>query len=294
MLPASAILFCACASAQEGGGTVAAVQGWLDWRGPQQTGTSLETDIFDTLEVDGEHHLWSYDLAGRGTPVVAEGRVYTLGYEGEGPDLQEMLVCLDERTGELIWERRWNDFLSDVIYNRYSVASPTIDPETGNVYVITTPGVIKCFSQGGDLLWEVSSMATLGRLSFPNGRTGSPVVDGERLIVHLITAHWGPTNGPARDRFYAFDKHTGELIWGNTPGTGPKDSPYSHPVLGEANGRRVLYAGLGCGNVVCIDARTGDNLWRYRLATGGVNSSPVLYGDSLIAIHGRENMDTST
>jgi hypothetical protein len=30
------------------------------------------------------------------------------------------------------------------------------------------------------------------------------------------------------------------------------------------------------------------------MATGGVNASPVLYGDQLIAIHGRENMDSST
>jgi hypothetical protein len=45
--------------------------------------------------------------------------------------------------------------------------------------------------------------------------------------------------------------------------------------------------------VVCVDARTGDPIWRFLLSTGGINSSVLLYKDSLIAIHGNENIDSS-
>ena len=31
-------------------------------------------------------------------------------------------------------------FLSDTVYDRYSIGSPVIDRETGNVYVLTTAG----------------------------------------------------------------------------------------------------------------------------------------------------------
>ena len=55
-----------------------------------------------------------------------------------------------------------------------------------------------------DLLWQTSMMEEYGRLTFPNGRTGAPVVEGDLLITRGITSSWG-SEGPARDRFYAFD-----------------------------------------------------------------------------------------
>ena len=75
------------------------VEGWLGWRGPAQNGTSMETGLPDSVQVDGPNHLWTYKLPGRGTPVIAGDRVYTFGYEGEGPDLREVLVCLDADSG---------------------------------------------------------------------------------------------------------------------------------------------------------------------------------------------------
>lgn len=268
------------------------VQGWLHWRGPFQNGTSPETGLPDAVEVGGRNHLWSYDIAGGGTPVIANGRVYSFGYRGEGPDLQEFLSCLDEQTGKLIWEIGFNDYLSDTVYNRYSIGSPTVDAETGNIYLQSTCGLTLCVSPDGSILWQVSLMERFGRLTFPNGRTGAVSVDGDLAILHAITSYWG-ADGPARDRFYAFDKRTGELVWSSTPGVQPQDSSFSSPVFGWDNGRRVLYSGTGCGNVVAVDARTGDPLWRYRISLGGVNSSVILKGDRVIAVQGKECVDSS-
>jgi len=267
--------------------------GWLSWRGLHQNGTCDETDLIEDIELDGKNQLWSYPLRGRGTPVIANGRVFAMAYSGEGPDLQERIICLDEKSGELLWERKWNDFLTDIIYDRYAIASPTIDPQTGNVYFLSSAAILTACTRDGELLWQIPMASEYGRLSFPNGRTGSPVIDGDLVICHLITSSWG-SQGPARDRFFAFEKETGVNVWSCTPGTGPKDSSFSMPVIAEANGRRVLYAGTGCGHVVCIDVRTGETLWRFRMAVGGVNSAVVLHGQDLIAIHGKENIDSST
>lgn len=270
-----------------------AVKGWLNWRGPHQTGVSDETCLPDEVEVGGKNHLWSYKIAGRGAPVIANGRVYAFGYRGEGPDLQEFLSCLDEETGELIWEKGFSDFLSDTVYNRYSIGSPAVDAETGRIYLSTTNGVMLCFSPEGEILWEHSMMERFGRLTFPNGRTGAPVIDQDLVIIRGITSYWG-ADGPARDRFYAFDKLSGELVWSSTPGVAPKDSSFSTPVFGWANGKRVFYAGTGCGNVVCVNARTGDPVWRFQFSYGGVNSSVLLHDNNkIIAIHGKENIDSS-
>lgn len=269
-----------------------AVEGWLNWRGPMQNGVSMETGLPDTWDVEGKNHQWTYELRGRGTPVIAGNHLYSFGYAGEGPDLQEYLVCLNAKNGQEIWKRAFNDFLSDIVYDRYSIGSPTVDAETGNVYLMTTAGDMYCFTTDGDPLWFHSMMEEFGRLTFPNGRTGAPVIDDDLVIIHGITSNWG-ANGPARDRFYAFDKKTGELVWTSTPGVAPKDSSFSTPLLGWENGRRVFYAGTGCGNMVCVDVRTGDPIWRFQMSFGGVNSSALLHEGKVIAIHGKENLDST-
>ena len=135
-------------------------------------------------------------------------------------------------------------------------------------------------------------MERFGRLTFPNGRTGAAVIDGDLVIVRGVTSYWGK-QGPARDRFYAFKKNTGAPVWASTPGVAPQDSSFSTPVLANVGARRVFYAGTGDGNVVCVDVRTGQPLWRYQLSHGGVNASVVVSGDTLVAIHGKENIDGS-
>ncbi len=82
---------------------------------------------------------------------------------------------------------------------------------------------------------------------------------------------------------------------GFNPGITPQDSSFS-PLTFEdlPNGRRVFYSGTGCGHVVCIDARTGQPLWRFQMSYGGVNSGVVIHEDTVIAIHGKENIDSST
>jgi hypothetical protein len=82
-------------------------------------------------------------------------------------------------------------------------------------------------------------------------------------------------------------------VWTSTPGETPVDNSMATPVFDWVDGRRVLYFGTGCGNLVAVDARTGDPLWRYMMSRGGMNSSAVLHGDHVIAIHGRENVDSS-
>ena len=266
-------------------------RGWLAWRGPQQNGTSAETGLPD--KVDSSAPLWTIDLAGRGTPVINGSKVYVLGYEGAGPDLQQVLRCVEADSGKTIWEQRFNDFLSDTVYDRYSIGSPVIDRETGNVYVLTTAGEFVGFTGDGERLWEHSMMEDYGRLTFPNGRVGSPVIDDDLIIVRGITSNWG-LQGQAADRFYAFDKKSGEIVWASTPGTiPPKDSSFSTPILAWENGRRVFYCGTGDGSIVCVNSRTGDPIWRYQISAGGVNSTLLPIDGALVAGHADENLDSS-
>lgn len=264
--------------------SAAPVQGWLSWRGPDQTGMSRETGLPD--KVDPKNPLWRADFPGQSTPVIANGRLYIMGYLGEDADLQEGVACFDAETGKKLWQQLYNDFISDTVYTRYATATPAIDPETGNVFAQGTQGILAGFTPDGKLLWKRSLMEEFGRLTFPNARTASPVIDGDLVITRGITANWG-AQGPAADRFYAFDKKTGELVWASSPGDRPRDNSFSHPQLSWHNGKRVLYAALGDGSVACVNARTGEPIWRVPLFRAGINATTIVHNnDKLIAIFG--------
>ena len=264
----------------------APVDGWLTWRGPQQNGSSLETGLPSTVQLKGGDLLWSVDFPGQATPVIANGKVYAMGYLGEGPNLQEGVASFNAVTGKKIWQQLYNDFLSDTIYLRYATSSPTVDAETGNVYTQGTQGLIGCYTADGKLLWQHDLMEEFGRLTFPNSRTASPLIDRDLVITRGITANWG-AHGPAADRFYAFDKKSGALVWESSPGDKPKDNSFSHPVLGWLNGKRVFYTACGDGSIVCVNARTGVPIWRVPVFKAGINASIVVHNnDKIIAIYG--------
>ena len=272
----------------------APVSGWLNWRGPHHNSVSTETSL--PSKIDASQPLWSDNFPGQSAPVIADDRLYINGYLGDGPELQEVVRAYDAATGKVLWEHRESDFLSDTIYLRYATSSPSVDPETGNVYVQFTQGLLCAFTRDGKLLWKHSMMEEFGRLTFPNSRTASPVVDRELVITRGITSAWG-AHGPAGDRFYAFDKLTGELVWSAAPGDRPQDNTFSNPYLDIWDGKRVLYSAGGDSSILALNARTGEPLWRFPFAKagakGGINAALVRSGDNLVALHESENLDSS-
>jgi outer membrane protein assembly factor BamB len=263
---------------------------WAIWRGPLQTGVSLEHYKQGKLNPTP---LWVHDSNGRGAPVVADGKVFSWGYKGKDKELVETLTCMDAKTGKALWEHEFKDFLSDTVYDRYSIGAPAVDPVTKRVYLITHYGIFACFDFEGKEQWRISTMEDYGRMSFPNSRVGTPVIEGDLVIIHGITSNWG-ADGPAADRFYAYDKITGELVWWSMPGVSPPvDSSFSTPVFETRDGKRVFYSGTGCGNIVCVNARNGKPLWRWQACKNGVNASVLLYKGNLISVHGDENVDST-
>ena len=93
--------------------------------------------------------LWRADFPGQSAPVIANGKLYAMGYAGQGADLQEGVACFDAETGQKLWQHLYNDYLSDTIYLRYATASPAIDGETGNVYMQGTQGILAAFAADG-------------------------------------------------------------------------------------------------------------------------------------------------
>src|ERR1700733_13986530 len=91
------------AAKKEKAETGGASSGWYDWRGPFQTGVSLEKGLPDKIDV--KKPLWTADFPGQSAPVIANGKLYIMGYLGEGPDLQEGVACFDTDTGKMLWKQ---------------------------------------------------------------------------------------------------------------------------------------------------------------------------------------------
>jgi outer membrane protein assembly factor BamB len=265
---------------------------WPSWRGPLQTGVSLER--YPAGGKVMETPAWTYDSRGRGSPVLIDGKLVSWGYRGAKENLVELLTVLDAASGKKLWEVEITDYLSDSIYDRYSIGAPTVDPETKRIYLVSNAGKFMCFELDGKKVFEIPLMEDFGRMTFPNARVGSPVIEGDTVITHFIFSNWG-ADGPAADRVYAFDKKTGELVWWSLPGVSPPvDSSFSTPVLETRDGKRVMYFTTGCGHLVCLNARNGKPYWRYQIAKNGANASVVIHkGNKIICIHGDENVDSS-
>lgn len=278
---------------------VARASDWPFWRGPEQTGMSRENAVVTSWSLDGENLIWKSDVGGRTTPIVMGDRVYMIApagacvpLEGGRQDcvaLQERVVCLDARNGEIVWERRFNVFHTDIVENRIGWTAVVGDPETGNIYAHGTGGEFFCFDRDGTLVWKVSMTEQFGRISGYGGRLHTPIIDGDRVIVSFLNSGWG-SHGRATHRYVAFDKRTGTVAWWSAPGGKPLDTTYAVPVIATIQGTRMLIAAAADGHVYGMRPWNGERVWDFSLSKRGINASVVVDGDYAYVCHSEENL----
>lgn len=270
----------------------------LDWtyaRGPHFNGASYETGLIDNWNPKGgpgSNVAWMRsDLQCRCTPIVMDGRVYLImrSYPGT-PKEGERVVCLDAKSGETIWENKFNVYLSDVPDTRVGWSAVVGDPETGNVYAQGVCGHFQCIDGAtGKTKWVVPLHERFGLLSTYGGRTNFPIVCEDLVIVSAVVIGWGEMAKPAH-RFIAFDKRTGEVVWFNGTRLLPYDTTYSAPSLCVVSGQKTLVFGSGDGAIWGIQPRTGQPIWQYPFSRRGINTPPLVDNGTVYVGHGEENL----
>ncbi len=268
---------------------------WTSWRGPYQNGYSPQTGLIDTWSPEGENLVWRQDFIARSTPVVMGGRVFVNGRAGTGIHEQAVIAAFDAGTGEPLWENRYNLYLTTVAMNRVGWASLTGDPETGYTYAQLVSGLFLCHDRDGNLVWSRSLKEEHGRFEGYGGRTASPVIDEDLIIVNMNNGSWG-NQGIPRHRYYAFDKRTGAVQWMSTPGGTIYDrNTQSIPIVTVISNQRLLITGNADGHIYALQARTGKKVWGFNLSKRGINSSPVVDDQGRVFIsHSEENIDEGT
>ena len=265
---------------------------WAEWRGPNRDGVSNEKNLPVKWSPTGENLAWRAPYGGRSAPIVMGDRVYLQNSAGKGETLQERVMCFNADTGKLLWEHRFNVYLSDVPPHRVGWASPVGDPATGNIYVFGVGGNLIGLNRDGKVLWERSLGEDFGLLTTHGGRTVSPIIDGDLVIVSGVTFQWGQ-HGRGAHRFMAFDKKTGETMWISAPGGRPYDTTYAPPIIVNVNGTRLLIQGASDGVVHAIKPQTGEPVWKYEISKRGLNTGVVVYNNTAILTHSEENLESS-
>lgn len=265
---------------------------WPHWRGVDHHGTSTEKGLPSTWSKEGENVLWHVPIGCRSTPLVLNDRVYMINRVGEKEERQERVLALDLDTGRIVWEHRFNAFLTDVVFHRLGWANLAADPTTGYIYAHGVQGLFFCFDKDGKILWSRSLTEEFGRISGYGGRTNSPIIEGDQVIISSLTSSWG-AHARGAHRFFGMDKHTGDVLWIAAAGEQPKDTTYSVPVTATLDGARVLFTGLADGSIAALRPLTGETLWHFPLSERGIMSS-VIYDDGRVyATHGNANLDNN-
>jgi outer membrane protein assembly factor BamB len=252
----------------------ALAEDWPEWRGKGRVGVWNESGILDRFPEKGLTVLWRTPIkSGYAGPAVAAGRVFVTDFESStGSRGKERAICLDEKSGKILWTRSWEANYGGMMYPYGPRATPTVDGD--QIYVVGAAGKLLCLkTQTGDVVWE-KDYAKDYRMDLPLwGITGAPLVDGNRLIALV--------GGQPDAMVVAFDKMTGKEIWRALPTN--SDPGYCQPVIFDAAGVRQLIIWHPKA-VASLNPESGKVSWQqpFNITMGMTVATPVLSGSYLL------------
>lgn len=265
---------------------------WPEWRGPSRDGRSSETNLPSSWSPTGQNLAWRIPIGGRSSPVTFGNRLYILSPVGDPATTQERLVAVDAESGKVLWEQRFSVYLSDVPQHRVAWASPAVDPETGTIYVFTVGAQLVALSPDGKVLWDRSLPEEYGAVTTHGGRTTSPIIEGDKVILNALVLAWGDLSRTG-NRYFAFDKRTGQTIWIASPQTRHYDTNYSTPIVADLAGGRSIIVGGTDGAYHAIRVNTGEKVWSVDVSKRAILNSALFRNGIAYITHGEENLGTT-
>ena len=250
---------------------------WPEWRGRGRLGVWNETGIVDQFPAAGLKVEWRTPVrTGFGGPSVSDGRVFLTDFlrDGNGPKGIERILCLDEKSGRILWTHEWEANYTGlaVTYATGPRATPTVDSE--RVYVLGAMGALHCLNvKTGAVLWKKDYVKDYKTQVPVWGMTAAPLVDGPRLICL--------TGGEGNAKVVAFDKMTGSEIWRAI--ASDSEPGYAPPVMITAGGRKQVIIWHPAA-VTSLDPENGKIFWEqpFKVNLGLSVATPVPSGLRLL------------
>ena len=229
---------------------------WPGWLGPERNGwVSGFQPPTRWLE-----RRWQVEVGtGYGSPLVSAGRVYQHARQGD----DEVVWCLDLETGAVKWRKSYAAPFKigggGERHGKGPKSSPVL--ADGRIFTMSIAGNLSAWdATSGELLWrrDYSSQFKMGHPYW--GASTSPIVDGNRVIVHFGTDDEGV--------LVALDTASGREVWSQ----GQDGPSYSSPLLVEIHEIRQIvewnhWALFG------VASESGRLLWEYPFPHQGTNQN---------------------
>ena len=224
---------------------------WGSFRADEMNRGYSDRNVTETLNIS-----WAKDLSGGWidpSPAVVDGKIY-VHTNGEYDFVKQKqlhpstLVCLEERTGEILWSAKVSD-------SRVQLSSPAVKDDL--VAVGSSDGNLYAFN------------ATSGARRFtyktgnsPYGITSSPLFIQDKLVF-----------GGGDGILYCVNMQ-GKQLWSLDTGN---TIYFTSPAYADGS----LFIGNDGGDLSCIDASNGTLVWVHHVE-GCIRSTPLIADDRII------------
>ena len=183
---------------------------WKTFLGPTHNGYSPETNLLKTFPETGPSKVWEVQRGnGYSSAAVIDQRVIIFHRVND----QAIIECLELETGKRYWKHTYPSTYKD----RYGFSNgPRCQPISDGTYVYTlgVEAQLHCLElTTGRVLWNRNLKEEFDLTLDFFGVGGAPLLEGNQLIINV-----GAPEGPS---VVAFDKLSGELIWGAGDQWGP-------------------------------------------------------------------------
>ncbi len=241
---------------------------WPGFRGPNRDGIVAGLQLAD-WPAAGLRELWRQPVGGgHGSFAIAYGRAFTIEQRRE----QEVVTCYDLNSGSELWSFPYHADFRELMGGPGPRATPTIDGD--RLYALGAVGHLHCLDTAtGKLLWQVNILADNEATNLQWAMSGSPLVDGERVIVN--------PGGRSGKSVVAYDRETGKCVWRG----GDDPAGYASPTIGTLCGVRQVLTFTG-NSIVGNSLADGRQLWRHPWETYQMINvcQPIVLGDDRIFI----------
>ena len=235
------------------------------------------------LNVQDRYGKLSIQFGMTSTPLLDGDRLYLQLIHGEGnPATREaVVVALDKTTGQEIWRHeRVSDARAEC---EHSYASPVLYRDDQREFLITHGAdfVVGHSLQDGHELWRCGDLNPKGNYNPTLRFVASPLAVPGLIVVP--SAKNGPVFALQPGISGNVTERTDAFFWKRSSGTPDVPSPLVHDGL--------VYLCRENGNLICLDAKSGEQLYEQRTTADRHRASPV-YADGKVYLTARKGIVT--